>query len=174
MSSSATASATDNIHAQSSKHSRLDAAKTNLQYLALGNKGGAVPASLTTRSALTTTRYVIRYAIRRLIRYAKYAAVGAIVAALGGTLLGTLGSGIAFFAAPSIPVGMGIGVITAMVKFGWRHRGNHFRGGGWEGMKARAAEGQDGAKDEESDAVENQRQSERAWQRRREDVWMRA
>jgi len=61
-------------------------------------------------------RYVLRYVIRRLLRYAKYAAVGALVAALGGTLLGTLGSGLAFFAAPGILGGMGIGVVTAMIK----------------------------------------------------------
>jgi hypothetical protein len=62
------------------------------------------------------TSYAIRYAIRRILRYAKYAAVGAIAAALGGTLLGTLGSGVAFFAAPGIGVGMAIGVITATAK----------------------------------------------------------
>lgn len=61
-------------------------------------------------------RYVIKYVIRRLIRYAKYAAIGGVVAVLGGTMLGTLGSGLAFFAAPSLGVGMGIGVITAMAK----------------------------------------------------------
>lgn len=38
------------------------------------------------------------------------------MAALGGGLLGTIGSGLAFFAAPSIGVGMGIGVITAILK----------------------------------------------------------
>lgn len=59
---------------------------------------------------------MIRYAIKRLIRYAKYAAVGAIVAAIGGGLLGTLGSGIAFFAAPGIGAGMAIGVATAVLK----------------------------------------------------------
>lgn len=35
---------------------------------------------------------------------------------MGGGLLGTLGSGLAFFAAPGIGVGMGIGVITAILK----------------------------------------------------------
>jgi hypothetical protein len=61
-------------------------------------------------------RYTIRYAIKRLIRYAKYAAVGAVVAVIGGGLLGTLGSGLAFFAAPSVGMGMAIGVITAIAK----------------------------------------------------------
>ena len=58
-------------------------------------------------------------------------------------------------------------------QFGWRHRGNHFRGGAWENMKARAASGKDGAKDEEADALEHQRMREREWHRTREDVWMR-
>lgn len=59
---------------------------------------------------------MLRYVVRRLIRYAKYAAAGALVAAVGGTLLGTLGSGLAFFAAPGIGAGMGIGVLTAVAK----------------------------------------------------------
>ena len=46
----------ETLPAQPVKHTKLDAAKTNLQYLAVGNKAGKVPASLTTRSALTTTR----------------------------------------------------------------------------------------------------------------------
>jgi hypothetical protein len=54
--------------------------------------------------------------IRRLVRYAKYAAVGAVAAVLGGTLLGTMGSGLAFFAAPGILGGMGIGLATAVAK----------------------------------------------------------
>ncbi|KAK1927295.1 hypothetical protein DB88DRAFT_507390 [Papiliotrema laurentii] len=154
--------------------SRLEKVKVNAAYLALGSKASVAPASLATRSALTTTRYVLRYAIRRLIRYAKYAAIGAIAAALGGTLLGTLGSGIAFFAAPSIGVGMGIGVITAIAKFGWRHRGPFFRGGVWESMQARAAEGRDGAADEAMDAKGNEEAMKKEAHRRREDVWMRA
>jgi hypothetical protein len=53
-----------------------------------------------------------------MIRYAKYAAVGAIAAVLGSTLLGTLGSGLAFFAAPGILGGMGLGLATAIAKVG--------------------------------------------------------
>lgn len=75
----------------------------------------------------TDLRYVLRYVIRRLIRYAKYAAIGGIAAVLGGTLLGTLGSGIAFFAAPSLGVGMGLGVLTAVTKVskGLHNRARH-------------------------------------------------
>ena len=63
-----------------------------------------------------TVRYALRYLIRRLIRYAKYAAVGAVAAVLGTTLLGTLGSGLAFFAAPGLLGGAGIGLATALAK----------------------------------------------------------
>ncbi|KAK4684192.1 hypothetical protein P7C73_g6006, partial [Tremellales sp. Uapishka_1] len=150
--------------------SKLTAAKQNLQYLAFGAKSGVVP-SLRTRSFLTTTRYVLKYAIRRLFRYAKYAAVGAIVAAIGGGLLGTVGSGLAFFAAPSIGVGMSIGVLTAVGKFGWKHRGNHFRFGE---MKERAQEGRDPNQDEASDATSTEQKRKQELKERRSDVWMRA
>ena len=111
------------------------------------------------------------------------------IAAVGGTLLGTLGSGLAFFAAPGILGGMGIGVVTAMVKvsfahyniqprlklqFGWRHRGDHFRGGAFERMKARAQAGQDGATDEALDAKRKEETIKKESHRVREDVWMRA
>ena len=140
-----------------------------------------------------------------MVRYAKYAAVGAVAAVLGGTLLGTLGSGLAFFAAPGILGGMGIGLATAVamvclpfflifplslprffltlpsllrrkadVQFGWRHRGDHLRGGIWEGFKARAAEGRDGASDEKTDAESVKRRREEENKQTRRDVWMRA
>lgn len=96
--------------------STLHRARVNAAYLLYGSKAAVVPASLTTRSALTTARYVLRYVVRRLLRYTKYALIGGCLAALGGGLLGTLGSGLAFFAAPGIGVGMGIGVITAILK----------------------------------------------------------
>lgn len=38
------------------------------------------------------------------------------MAVLGSTVLGTLGSGLAFFAAPGILGGAGIGMITALAK----------------------------------------------------------
>ncbi|AFR96734.1 hypothetical protein C343_04862 [Cryptococcus neoformans C23] len=157
--------------------STLHRAKVNAAYLVYGSKAAVAPASLTTRSALTTTRYVLRYVVRRLLRYTKYALIGGCLAVLGGGLLGTIGSGLAFFAAPSIGVGMGIGVITAILKFGWRHRGNHFRGGiwdGWQGMKTRAQQGKDGAEDEELDATSAEEEQLEAENRAtRRDVWMR-
>lgn len=104
-------------------------------------------------------------------------------------MLGTLGSGIAFFAAPSLGVGMGIGVITAMAKvssyrskkgreltlqFGWRHRGNHFRGGVFEMMEKRAQEGRDGGADEAMDSKQRGEEVKKASHKVREDVWNRA
>jgi len=88
-------------------------------------------------------------------------------------LLGTMGSGLMFFAAPGIGTGMAIGVITGLVKFGWRHRGNHFRGGYFEGMKARANAGHDGASDEAVDAAGAEMERRKEAQRVKEDVWMR-
>lgn len=130
----------------------------------------------------------MRYAIRRLFRYAKYAAVGAIVALLGSTVLGTLGSGMAFFAAPGILGGMGIGALTAVGKvclfpltkegltrkFGWRHRGNWFRGDYFANMKQRAAEGHDGAADEKSDAGSVEQAARAEAKRRGEAIPMRS
>ncbi|RSH82274.1 hypothetical protein EHS25_005984 [Saitozyma podzolica] len=133
----------------SANATRLERAKVNLAYLALGSKATVAPSSIATRSFLTTLRYTIRYAIKRLIRYA---------------------NGLAFFAAPSVGMGMAIGVITAVAKFGWRHRGNHFR---WESMKARAQSGHDGAADEELDAEGQEAAKRELNRRRREDVWMR-
>lgn len=96
--------------------STLHRTKVNAAYLLYGSKAAVAPASLTTRSALTTTRYVLRYVVRRLLRYTKYALIGGCLAAVGGGVLGTIGSGLAFFAAPSIGVGMGIGVIAAVLR----------------------------------------------------------
>lgn len=148
--------------------------RTNLTYLALGSSAAVAPASLRTRTFLTTTRYVIRYAIRRLLRYAKYAAAGALVAAVGG-LLGTLGAPLTFFAAPGILMGSALGLGMGVIKFGWRHRGNFFRTDTFAAMKARAQSGHDGAADEQADAdgIELQRRKEREWREKRQDVWMR-
>lgn len=59
----------------------------------------------------TRSWYVCSFPFRPLLTLQ-----GGAIAVLGGGLLGTVGSGIAFFAAPSMGVGIGIGVVTAMVK----------------------------------------------------------
>jgi hypothetical protein len=71
---------------------------------------------------------------------------------------------------PPFPAGMQ--EARADTQFGWRHRGEHFRGGIWEGLQARAAEGRDGASDEKADAESVKRKAENKEIRR--DVWMRA
>ncbi|KAL7422493.1 hypothetical protein Q5752_003141 [Cryptotrichosporon argae] len=165
--------------AQPASASRLERARVNAAYLALGGRAAQAPASLATRSALTSLRYAIRYVLRRLVRYAKYAAIGAAAAALGGGLLGTVGSGVAFFAAPSLGVGMALGVGVAVIKFGWRHRGNHLRGGVFgalDRLQARANAGHDAANDERANAAGAGAGGAAAGaaRYRREDVWMRS
>lgn len=55
------------------------------------------------------------------MRYAKYALVGTIVAAVGATALGSVASGAAFFLAPpTIASSVGIGLIWAVGKWGFR------------------------------------------------------
>lgn len=60
--------------------------------------------------------YVLRYMIRRAFRVAKYAAIGAAVAMVGTGVLGALGTGIAWFAAPTMLGSMGLGVGWAILK----------------------------------------------------------
>ncbi|KAL1413046.1 hypothetical protein Q8F55_000795 [Vanrija albida] len=160
--------------------SRLASTKTNLKYLALGGAAATAPASLTTRGVLTTLRYVLRYALRRLLRIALYGAVGSAIAVVGFGVLGSLGSGLAFFAAPGLMGSVAIGLGTGVVKFAWRHRPDKYRfpDGWWATMTRRAASGSDASKDEEADAVaeaanaELDRRNEDN-RKTRHDVWMR-
>ncbi|GMK53737.1 hypothetical protein CspeluHIS016_0103230 [Cutaneotrichosporon spelunceum] len=134
------------------KETRLANLKTNTAYLALGNKAASKPGSVATRSVLTTFRYVLRYMLRRMFRVAKYAAIGGAIALVGTGVLGALGTGIAWFAAPSMGMGIGMGITWAIIKFTWRHRPERFRGGWWSEMAERAFEGRDPAKDEQADS----------------------
>ena len=54
-------------------------------------------------------------------------------------------------------------------QFGWRHRGDHFRGGVFETMKTRAQEGRDPKTDEKMDADGKANAVEDG----KRDVWMR-
>jgi len=92
---------------------------------------------------------VAKFVFWRLLRYFKYTLVAAGVAALAGTFAGTALPWVAAIAVPSVPVAAAIGLTTAVVKFSWRHRGNHFRQGWIAG-----GEGRDPRKDEEADAEE--------------------
>ncbi|KDE05772.1 hypothetical protein MVLG_03863 [Microbotryum lychnidis-dioicae p1A1 Lamole] len=131
-------------------------AKTNLSYLVRGPQaGGARPASLTLRTALRSTRYVVKFVFWRILRYFKYTLIAAGTAALAGTAIGSIVPVAGALLVPSIPVAAAIGLGTAVLKFGWRHRGNHFRQG-WLG-----GEGRDARADERNDAEEAQ--ASKAW-----------
>lgn len=67
---------------------------------------------------LPNASYVLRYMIRRMFRVAKYAAIGGAIAFVGTGVLGALGTGIAWFAAPSMGMGVGMGITWAIIKVG--------------------------------------------------------
>jgi hypothetical protein len=86
-------------------------------YLSCLSKSASASLQCSLRShASAYSRYILRYLIRRLIRYAKYAAIGGVAALVGGTVLGTMGSGLAFFAAPGILGGMGLGLVGGVAR----------------------------------------------------------
>ncbi|KAM0792799.1 hypothetical protein ACM66B_002568 [Microbotryomycetes sp. NB124-2] len=127
------------------------ALRTNLTYLVKGGTGaGAVaPRAWTTRTALSTLRYTLKFVFWRLVRYFKYTLIAAGSAALAGTFIGPFVPVIGALAVPSIPLAAGIGLTTAVIKFGWRHRGNHFKNG-W----LASGQGRDARLDEKMDAQE--------------------
>lgn len=94
----------------------LATAKTNLRYLISGPGGAAAPASLTTRSALRTTRYVLRFLFWRLLRYGKYALIAAGTSALAGSALAGVVPIAGAILVPSVPVAAAIGLTTAVIK----------------------------------------------------------
>ncbi|GAA5996862.1 uncharacterized protein JCM10292_006048 [Rhodotorula paludigena] len=124
---------------------KLTTTRNHLAYL-VNPKTGPAPASLITRSSLRTLRYTLRFVFWRLVRYAKYAIIGAGAAALAGTFAGAALPWVGALIVPSVPVAAAMGATTALIKFTWRHRGNHFRQGwlaGGEGRDARADEARD-------------------------------
>ncbi|KAI9746624.1 MAG: hypothetical protein M1818_000338 [Claussenomyces sp. TS43310] len=105
--------------------SALASAKHNFAYLwnPSSNKAHA-PARLRTRALLRSLRYIGVFVFWRVVRYAKYALVGSIVAALGATAFGGVVSGVGFLAAPpTIATSLGIGLIWAVGKWGFRKMG---------------------------------------------------
>ncbi|GAA5832774.1 hypothetical protein JCM3766R1_007037 [Sporobolomyces carnicolor] len=130
----------------------LNRTKANLKYLV--NPSSSAPNSLVTRSSLKTVRYVLRFAFYRLLRYAKYALIAAGATALGGTVIGTALPWVGALVFPSLPVAAAMGATTALIKFTWRHRGNHFRREAWLGSGKTG----DPKQDEADDAAESSRQ----------------
>ncbi|GAA6008674.1 hypothetical protein JCM11491_003392 [Sporobolomyces phaffii] len=133
----------------------LNRTKANLRYL-VNPATTTAPNSLVTRSSLKTFRYVLRFAFYRLLRYAKYAVIAAGATALGGTSIGTALPWVGAVIFPSLPVAAAMGATTALIKFTWRHRGNHFRQAWLVG-----GEGRDPKADEANDASD----ASREWQR---------
>ncbi|GAA5910913.1 hypothetical protein JCM6882_001930 [Rhodosporidiobolus microsporus] len=127
---------------------RLGRTRANAAYL-INPTTAAAPRSLVTRSSLKTVRYVLKFVFWRLVRYAKYALIGAGTAALAGTFIGTALPVVGALIVPSMPVAAAMGATTALIKFTWRHRGNHFRQGWLAG-----GEGRDARKDEQRDAAD--------------------
>lgn len=58
--------------------------------------------------------------LHRLLRVAKYAAIGGVIAFVGTGVLGAAASGAAWFMAPGLGMGMGVGICWAIAKVG-RH-----------------------------------------------------
>ncbi|KAK4056258.1 hypothetical protein OIO90_002701 [Microbotryomycetes sp. JL221] len=151
--------------------SNASALRTNLTYLVKGSAGASAvaPKAWTTRTGLSTLRYTLKFVFWRLVRYFKYSLIAAGSAALAGTIIGPMVPIVGALAVPSIPVAAGIGLTTAVIKFGWRHRGNHFRSG-WlasgEGRDARLDEqrdAQDAADDFNEPVRRRQHRAEHAW-----------
>src|SRR3954469_25459506 len=102
--------------------SALHSAKRNLHFLFAPDSPNAPhPARLRTRALLRSLRYIGIFIFWRIVRYAKYALVGSIVAAIGASAFGGVVSGAAFvLAPPTLMTSVGIGLIWAMGKWGFR------------------------------------------------------
>lgn len=102
--------------------SALTSAKRNLHYLFTPDSPNAPhPAHLRTRALLRSLRFIGIFIFWRVVRYAKYALVGSIVAAIGASALGGVVSGAAFvLAPPTLATSLGIGLIWAVGKWGFR------------------------------------------------------
>lgn len=107
-----------NIRSSSALHS----AKRNLHFLFSPDSPNAPhPARLRTRALLRSLRYIGIFIFWRVVRYAKYALVGSVVAAIGASAFGGVISGAAFvLAPPTLFTSVGVGLIWAMGKWGFR------------------------------------------------------
>jgi hypothetical protein len=110
-----------NIRSSSALHS----AKQNLHFLFAPNSTNSPrPAHLRTRALLRSLRYIGIFVFWRIVRYAKYALVGSVVAALGATAFGGVVSGVGWILAPPGILGtVGIGMVWALGKWGFRRMG---------------------------------------------------
>jgi hypothetical protein len=101
--------------------SALASAKANISFLYSPTSSPHAPARLRTRALLRSLHYIGVFIFWRIVRYAKYALVGSIIAAVGST---AIGSGVAFFVAPpTVAASVGVGIIWAVGKWGFRKAG---------------------------------------------------
>jgi hypothetical protein len=109
------------IKADMRSSSALAAAKQNISFLYSPSSGSNAPARLRTRALLRSLHYIGVFIFWRIVRYAKYALVGSVIAAVGST---AIGSGVAFFVAPpTLFASVGVGLIWAVGKWGFRKMG---------------------------------------------------
>jgi hypothetical protein len=115
-----TESSTD-IKADARSSSALALAKQNISFLYNPSSATNAPARLRTRALLRALHYIGVFIFWRIVRYAKYALVGSILAAVGST---AVGSGVAFFVAPpTLFASVGVGLIWALGRWGFRKMG---------------------------------------------------
>ncbi len=102
--------------------SALALAKQNISFLYNPSANrSAAPARLRTRALLRSLHYIGVFLFWRIVRYAKYALVGSVIAAIGST---AVGSGVAFFVAPpTLFASVGVGLIWALGRWGFRKMG---------------------------------------------------
>ena len=115
---------TTDAKADQRSSSALASAKRNFSYLYNPKNKADAPAKLRTRALLRSLRYIGVFIFWRVVRYAKYALVGSVVAAVGATAFGGAVSGAAFLLAPpTIATSVGIGMVWAVGKWGFRKSG---------------------------------------------------
>jgi hypothetical protein len=113
-------SSTD-VKADIRSSSALTAAKQNISFLYSPSLASNAPARLRTRALLRSLHYIGVFIFWRIVRYAKYALVGSVLAAVGSS---AIGSGVAFFVAPpTLLAGVGVGLIWAVGRWGFRRMG---------------------------------------------------
>ncbi|TVY30679.1 hypothetical protein LHYA1_G001214 [Lachnellula hyalina] len=102
--------------------SALASAKRNIHFLFSPNSPSSPrPAHLRTRALLRSLRYIGIFVFWRVVRYARYALVGSLVAAVGASAFGGAVSGAAFLLAPpTLVTSVGIGLVWAAGKWGFR------------------------------------------------------
>jgi hypothetical protein len=109
------------IKADIRSSSALALAKQNISFLYNPSSTTNAPARLRTRALLRSLHYIGVFIFWRIVRYAKYALVGSVIAAVGST---AIGSGVAFFVAPpTLFASVGVGLIWAVGKWGFRKMG---------------------------------------------------